>query len=216
MKKKKIAYNIFIVEKDGDKFLVTKSGFPPYYGEKKFGEFREWKPYRSKFSAMILNGYIPQINPGWKILYLGAATGTTVSHFSDIFDRGVIYAVEYSAKPFLKLLRLSMERKNIIPLLKDAEKAEEYSGIVEKVDFIYQDVAQKEQIKIFTMNANMFLKSEGSGLITVKARSIDSTSEPEEIFERVLNDLAINYDIISHGTLEPYHKDHIYIHLVKR
>lgn len=216
MKKKEIAHNIFVVEKDGERILATKSKFPPYYGEKKFDELREWIPYRSKFSAMVLNGYIPEINPAWKVLYLGAATGTTLSHFSDVFDKGMIYAVEYSAKPFSKLLKLSMERKNIIPLMKDAGRADEYSGIVEKVDFIYQDVAQKEQIKIFTMNANIFLKSEGSGLIMVKARSIDSTSEPEEIFSQALDELSKNYDILSHGTLEPYHKDHIYIHLVKR
>jgi len=216
MRSKKIAHNIFIVEKNGNRFLTTKSRFPSYYGEKKFENFREWIPYRSKFSAMILNGYLPEIKPEWGVLYLGAASGTTVSHFSDVFDKGVIYAVEYSAKPFSKLLRLSMERKNVIPLLRDATRVGEYCGIVDKVDFIYQDVAQKEQIKIFTMNVNIFLKLKGSGLIMVKARSIDSTAEPEEIFNNVLEELSTNYKILAHGNLEPYHKDHMYIHLVKK
>jgi fibrillarin-like pre-rRNA processing protein len=90
-----------------------------------------------------------------------------------------------------------------------------YNGIVEEVDFIYQDVAQKEQIKIFTMNVNIFLKSDGSGLIMVKARSIDSAAEPAHVFRQVIEDLSSNFKILGHGSLEPYHKDHIYVHVVK-
>jgi len=44
-----------------------------------------WNPFRSKLSAAILGGidkiYMP---PGSKVLYLGAASGTTVSHVADI------------------------------------------------------------------------------------------------------------------------------------
>ena len=64
------------------------------YGEKKVSidgdggekiEYRVWNPFRSKLAAAILGG-IDNIHmrPGSKVLYLGAASGTTVSHVSDI------------------------------------------------------------------------------------------------------------------------------------
>nr|CAG4638944.1 EOG090X0131 [Daphnia magna]SVE82916.1 EOG090X0131 [Daphnia magna] len=48
-------------------------------------EYRVWNPFRSKLAAAILGG-VDQIHmpPGSKVLYLGAASGTTVSHVSDI------------------------------------------------------------------------------------------------------------------------------------
>lgn len=48
-------------------------------------EYRVWNPFRSKLAAAILGGvdkiYMP---PGSKVLYLGAASGTTVSHVADV------------------------------------------------------------------------------------------------------------------------------------
>jgi len=54
-------------------------------GEGEKTEYRVWNPFRSKLAAAILGG-IDQIHmpPGSKVLYLGAASGTTVSHVSDI------------------------------------------------------------------------------------------------------------------------------------
>ena len=48
-------------------------------------EYRVWNPFRSKLGAAILSG-VDSIHmpPGTKVLYLGAASGTTVSHVSDI------------------------------------------------------------------------------------------------------------------------------------
>ena len=60
-------------------------------------EFRSWNPYRSKLASSVLKGLKKiDINDDSKILYLGAATGTTVSHISDIVKDGVVYAVESS------------------------------------------------------------------------------------------------------------------------
>lgn len=204
--------NVYL--KDGT--LVTKSRYGSHYGEKVFGGFREWIPWRSKLAAMILKGHRLKLRGDEKVLYLGAASGTTVSHLTDIVDEGVIYAVEYAAKPFEKLLELARERNNIIPLLFDASKPWKYSGIVEKVDLIYQDIAQKNQIEILESNAEFFLKKGGEIVIMVKARSIDSTAEPEEVFESVLKKMREKFEIISHGTLMPYHRDHIFIHAASR
>ena len=44
-----------------------------------------WNPFRSKLAAAIVGGVDKiYIKPGSKVLYLGAASGTTVSHVSDI------------------------------------------------------------------------------------------------------------------------------------
>lgn len=44
-----------------------------------------WNPFRSKLAASIVGG-IENIymQPGSKVLYLGAASGTTVSHVADL------------------------------------------------------------------------------------------------------------------------------------
>eukprot|EP00493_Phyllostaurus_siculus_P025903 UN26248 len=64
--------------------------------------FRVWNPYRSKLGASVLNGIkkIP-VAPGMKVLYLGAASGTTVSHVSDIVG------------PVTFVVRLILSRKSI-------------------------------------------------------------------------------------------------------
>ncbi|HDD36671.1 MAG TPA: fibrillarin-like rRNA/tRNA 2'-O-methyltransferase [Archaeoglobus veneficus] len=211
MKVEKILHNVYLIDK---KTIATKSSYGSHYGEKiLLNEFREWIPYRSKLAAVFLKGYLVNIKPDWKILYLGAASGTTVSHLSDIIDKGIIYAVEYSAKPFLKFIELAKERKNIIPILEDASKPWMYSGIVEEVDFVYQDIAQKNQVEIFKLNCKIFLKERGEGIIMVKARSIDSTVDPEIVFNRVVKELSKDFKILRYGTLEPFHKDHVFVHV---
>ncbi len=208
MKVEKVMRNVYIV----NGVLATRSKYGSHYGEKVFDGYREWIPWRSKLAAIILKGYRLKLKGDEKVLYLGAASGTTLSHLADIVDEGIIYAVEYAAKPFEKLLELVRERNNIIPLLFDASKPWKYSGIVEKVDLIYQDIAQKNQIEILESNAEFFLKKKGEVLIMVKARSIDSAAEPDEVFERVLGKMEEKFEIVNHGSLAPYHKDHIFVH----
>ncbi len=208
MRVKQVMRNVYIV----DGILATKSKYGSHYGEKLIDGFREWVPWRSKLAAMILKGHRIKFRGDERVLYLGAASGTTLSHLADIIDEGIIYAVEYAAKPFEKLLELVRERRNIIPLLFDASKPWKYSGIVEKVDFIYQDIAQKNQIEILEENAKFFLRRGGEVLIMVKARSIDSTIEPQKVFDAVLKRMSEKFELLKHDSLEPYHKDHIFIH----
>ena len=70
------------------------------YGEKLVrydgDEYRIWDLFRSKLAAGLKNGLrkLP-IFTGAKVLYLGASTGTTVSHVSDIVGMsGIVFAVE--------------------------------------------------------------------------------------------------------------------------
>lgn len=174
-------------------------------------EYRIWNPTRSKLAASLLNGMekldIPENS---KILYLGASTGTTVSHISDIIKDGLIYAVEFSPVTAKKLVRLANQRTNIAPILGDATKPKEYLNIVEKVDLVYCDVAQPTQTELFVKNMNIFAKEDGKGLLMLKARSIDVVQKPKKIFKEEEKKLKEKgFTVLEKIKLEPYEKDHI-------
>ena len=185
------------------------------YGEQLFEEedveYRIWNPYRSKLAAAFLNGLGKlEISEDWKILYLGASTGTTVSHISDITKKGIIYAVEFSPVSMRKLVRLSELRPNIAPILDDATKPRNYINLLEEVDFIYCDIAQPNQTKAFIDNINLFLKENALAMIMIKSRSIDVNQKPQKIFKQEEKKLKENgFNIIEKVKLEPYEKDHI-------
>jgi len=217
---KEIFRGVYVLTDDiGTERLATKNLVPgkTVYGERLFSykgvEYREWIPYRSKLAAAILNGISKlHISEGDRILYLGIASGTTSSHISDIIgQRGIIYGIEFAPRPLRDLLGVAQDRKNIIPLLKDARKPYEYSYIIgEDVDGIYCDVAQPDQADIFIRNCEMFVKPGGYGFIAIKARSIDVARSPEEIFEeqrRILE--ARGFKILERIRLDPYARDHI-------
>jgi fibrillarin-like pre-rRNA processing protein len=175
-------------------------------------EYRSWNPYRSKLAAGILKSIKFEIKPTNHVLYLGAATGTTVSHISDITKNGVIYAVENSPIALKKLLEVCDKRKNIIPILEDANHPDRYSLIVPKVDLLYQDISQRNQSEIFIKNAKTYLKKNGQGILMVKARSIDVSLKPKEAFDIVCSDLKKNkFQINGIVDLSPFEKDHAVI-----
>ncbi|MFP3131983.1 MAG: fibrillarin-like rRNA/tRNA 2'-O-methyltransferase [Candidatus Nanopusillus sp.] len=206
--------NIFIDEKGR---LYTKNLVPGkiVYEERlvKYNneEYREWITNRSKLAAAIKKniGEVP-IDKGDKILYLGVASGTTASHISDIVDKnGLIFGVDISPRILRDLVPVLYDRKNIIGILADADKPWEYLDIVTKVDLLYQDVAQPHQIKIFIKNIEYYLKNKGYGFLAVKARSIDVSRDPKEIFREVRRGLEdYGLKIIKEVRLEPYHIDH--------
>ena len=205
--------NIYI--KDDE--IATKNITPQkrVYGEQVFEEngeeFRLWNPHRSKLAAAILNGLEKlEIAEDWKILYLGASTGTTVSHISDIAKDGLIYALEFSPVSMRKLVRLCEIRPNIAPILADATKPKRYINLIEKVDFIYCDVAQPNQTNAFIDNINLFLKEDGLAMIMIKSRSIDVNQKPQKIFKQEEKKLKEKgFSIFEKIKLEPYEKDHI-------
>ena len=174
-------------------------------------EYRIWNPRRSKLAAALLNGLENlELEDTSKVLYLGASTGTTVSHISDITTNGRIYAVEFSPTTAKKLVQLSRQRPNIAPILGDATKPKGYMNIVEKADLVYCDVAQPTQTELFMRNMNLFLKDNGMGLLMIKARSIDVVQKPKKIFKEQEKKLKEKgFRIIEKVKLEPYEKDHI-------
>lgn len=171
----------------------------------------EWNPYHSKPAAAILNGLKKfPFAKGQKILYLGAAHGTTISHLSNILgDKGVIYGIEVSDKIISKFVSKSENRKNVVPLLEDARFPENY-GWIGKVDLIYEDIAQRDQVEILKRN-KMFLKKGGKIVICLKAKAIDSIREIKEIYKEALEALSKEFEVVETIDLEPYEHDHLFI-----
>jgi rRNA 2'-O-methyltransferase fibrillarin len=147
-------------------------------------EYRIWNPFRSKLAAAVLAGLDNiYIQPGAKVLYLGAASGTSVSHCSDIVGpTGAVYAVEFSHRSGRDLVNMAKKRPNIVPIIEDARHPTKYRMLVPMVDVIFADVAQPDQARIVGLNAQFFLKQGGNFVISVKASCIDSTATPEAVF----------------------------------
>ena len=102
-------------------------------------EYRVWNPFRSKIAAAILGGVKDIfIKPGAKVLYLGAASGTTVSHVSDIVGKeGVVYAVEFSHRSGRDLVNMAKKRTNVVPIIADARKPLEYRILVLIIFYLF-------------------------------------------------------------------------------
>jgi len=206
--------NIHFIEKR----VATKNLAPgkTVYGERLLQfegeEYREWDPYRSKLAAAIRKGLkqIP-IQPKMHVLYLGAASGTTASHVSDIVGQeGIVYCVEFSPRATRDLLRVCESRSNMIPILADARFPETYRMFIGPVDVIYQDIAQPAQAIILIDNAKLFLKNRGFAMLAIKARSIDSSKEISKIFSEEIDILKENGFTVEENieSLKPFDKDH--------
>lgn len=175
-------------------------------------EYRMWDPFRSKLCAAMKKGLKSfPFAPGTKTLYLGASTGTTISHLSDIVgDKGELYAVEIAAECMKSLLPLAERRQNIIPIHGDARQPQEYKE-VGRVDALYQDVAQPDQDDILIKNAKMFLKKGGIAMICIKSQSIDVTKDPKVVFDAVVKKLETVFEVLEKIKLEPFDKDHLFV-----
>jgi fibrillarin-like pre-rRNA processing protein len=206
---------------EDDHGLLTRNLSPgkSVYGEELVSidgaEYRVWNPYRSKLAAAIRNGLQElDIRPETRVLYLGAASGTTVSHVSDIVGaNGVVYAVELSYRPMRDLMERVVEaRPNVVPMLNDARQPFEYSYLLEEVDLLYCDIAQPDQTEIALTNVRAFLKQKGTILLAVKASSIDSLKPPKEVFEsEVKKLLESGAEVLERIDLSPFSAAHEFV-----
>lgn len=174
-------------------------------------EYRVWNPFRSKLAAGILGGMDDiHIKPGSKVLYLGAASGTSVSHVADIVGpTGTVFAVEFSHRSGRDLVNMATHRTNVIPIVEDARHPLKYRMLVSMVDCIFADVAQPDQARIVGLNAHQFLKVGGGVVISIKASCIDSTASPEAVFAREVQKLREErIKPKEQLTLEPFERDH--------
>ncbi|MCX8196020.1 MAG: fibrillarin-like rRNA/tRNA 2'-O-methyltransferase [Acidilobaceae archaeon] len=217
---------VYVVElNDGSLKVATKNLVPGQrvYGERiyKVGgvEYREWNPYRSKLAGALLKGLVElPIKQGHRLLYLGIGSGTTASHISDVIgEKGAIYGVEFAPRVVRDLLTVVRDRRNIYPILADARFPEKYRHLVELTDGLYADVAQPEQAAIVTRNASLFLKEGGYLLLAIKARSVDVTLEPSEVYKREIATLREGgFRIVDVVHLDPFDKDHAMIYALYR
>jgi len=216
---------IFIARGSKEDMLVTVNITPgeSVYGEKRIEieegegenmkkkEYRQWNPFRSKLAASILGGVKNiYMQPGSKVLYLGAASGTTVSHVADLVGpEGAVYAVEFSHRTGRELLEMAKKRTNVIPIIEDARKPQKYRMLVPMVDVIFEDVAQPDQARILAVNAHFFLKNGGGFVLSIKANCVDSTVPAEHVFASQVTELRKHqFKPREQITLEPYERDH--------
>lgn len=190
---------------DGSDRIATRG--EPVYGEPTADGWRAWSPDRSKLAAMLAEDLEVGLAPDASVLYLGAATGTTVSHVADV--AGPVYAVEFAARPARDLVGVANARSNVIPLLKDARQPERYAHVVEaELDLLVQDVATRDQAAVALANRR-FLAEDGRLALAIKARSQDVTAEPAAVFDRVVDEIEAEYTVLETAGLEPHHDDHL-------
>ncbi|KAL8743838.1 MAG: hypothetical protein Q9190_003844 [Brigantiaea leucoxantha] len=174
-------------------------------------EYRVMNPFRSKLAAGILGGLDDIfMKPGLKVLYLGAASGTSVSHVADIVGpEGVVFAVEFSHRSGRDLINMATKRTNVIPIIEDARHPLRYRMLVGMVDVLFADVAQPDQARIVGLNSHLYLKTGGGILVSIKANCIDSTAAPEAVFAREVEKLrSERVKPLEQLTLEPFERDH--------
>jgi fibrillarin-like pre-rRNA processing protein len=181
-------------------------------------EYREWNPKKSKLGAGIMKG-ISQIGimPGKTVLYLGCSTGTTCSHVSDLIgNEGFLFGLDVAPRVMREFVFLCQDRQNMAPIMADANHPELYKDIVPEVDVVFQDIAQRNQVEIFLKNCDSYLKTQGFGLLALKARSVDVTQNPKLIFEKVKQELQSKMILVDYRELSPFEKDHCLFVVKKR
>ncbi|TFG27574.1 MAG: fibrillarin-like rRNA/tRNA 2'-O-methyltransferase [Promethearchaeota archaeon] len=218
-------YGVYISGPSNNIRLYSKNLVPGHqvYGERiieyKNEEFREWDPYRSKLAALIIENPTSNfISNNTICLYLGASSGTTISHLSDIIKNGVIYGIEFAERSIRQLIQNTTNRKNIIPILADARYPDTYTkSIFNEIELIYQDVAQPNQAEIAVLNANYYLKSGGLVILAIKSQSIDSISKSEKIYKQEKNTLEnAGYEIVESINIHKYAANHIILIVKKK
>jgi fibrillarin-like pre-rRNA processing protein len=177
-------------------------------------EMRVWDPHRSKLAASLVHGLsVFAFTKGVSVLYLGASSGTTASHVSDLVGvEGIVFCVEFAPRVMRNLIQVCTTRSNMVPILADAHHPEDYLFIPQLVDIIYQDVAQPDQADILIKNAKRYLKPGGTAYLAVKARSIDVVAKPRKVFRKEEQKIVeAGFTIVDRIGLEPFSSDHIFI-----
>jgi len=185
--------------------VLVSPGEGGVYGERTLDGYRIWDPYRSKLAALYVLGGGLDLTPGMRVLYLGAANGTTVSHVADYVE--TVYAVEFAPRPMQDLLEVARRRKNIVPIMADANRPDAYASFMEEVNLVYQDVAQPNQVEIAEKNL-VFLKPGGHLVLMLKTRSVDVRRDPADVVAEARAGLEQHLDVVEVRWLEPYHHDH--------
>jgi fibrillarin-like pre-rRNA processing protein len=180
-------------------------------------QYRLWNPYRSKLAAAIMKGMKElKIRKGSKVLYLGAATGTTSSHVSDIVGTdGIVYCIEISERNMRELIKTCEYRANMLPILQDARNVEAYASDTGVCDVLYQDIAARDQADILIRNA-VLLKKGGFAYVAIKSQSIDVAKSPGLVYREFLERASAEFKVLEKIDIAPYSKMHLFVSLQKK
>jgi len=165
----------------------------------------------SKLIALKEKGIEIPIKKGEKVLYLGASHGVTPKLVSNIVGKkGLVFCLEISRTVMKDLLKLCENNENMAPLLFDANDPEQYNKYIPKVDVIYQDLAQRDQVNILLKNIRFFLKKGGYFILLIKSRSVDVIKSTEEIRKKVKENLK-GFKALEFIDISDTHKGHFAI-----
>lgn len=169
--------------------------------------WRRWDPFRSKLAAYLLAG-----GRRWpfaadsRVLYLGAAEGTTLSHLGDTCPDGRLTGVEISRRAFVELLALTRARRNLLPVLADAHFPHRYRAQAHGAEVLYQDIAQRDQLAIFLRNWDAYRPH--AGFLMLKARAVDVAAKPAEVFAATAEALRERFATVEHTDISRWARDH--------
>ncbi len=204
---------------DRTELFTRAAGLPPaVYGERWVSrdglDYRSFEPGRSKISAAVVHGWTgPLPTPGERWLYLGAATGTTASHVSDLVgSEGRVYAIERSPRPFSRLLWLAERWTPIRPILGDARSPRDYAAVVPTVDGLYADIAQPDQVEIVRQNAELFLEGPGAAVVfALKTASLGRDRTPADHLAIAERSVGADVELVPSVRLDPFHRGHFLV-----
>ena len=192
-------------------------------------EFLEWNPYKSKLAAAIRNGLqiIPIIKNS-KIVCINLPEESTMLHISNIVGSGgsvFVIDVNKNKKSFLN--KLVNTHKNIIPIYDKVDELSFFSSITGKVDALYVDIPESEQIEQIVEKYGSLLKNEGFLMFVTKKDDaildddiVGWMAEQRAGFDKIreiTTKLKTQFEIIQEINLgvnyetEPYHRLHAFI-----
>jgi len=192
------------------------------YGERliryKMGFLRQWNPFRSKLSAALHRKLkVLNLRKDSVVLYLGSASGTTVSHVSDIVENGIVFAIDISPKEMTTILFRLAKRMNVAPILADCRCPARYEKYFTSMqaDCIIQDIACRDQVPILLRNADAFLKKGGDVYVSLKVKSITQSKNSTEVLTSAKQELQQHFRLEKSVNLHGYEETHWLLHLKK-
>ena len=193
-------------------------------------EFLEWNPYKSKLAAAIRNGLqILPIIKNSKVVCINPLEESTILHISNIVgSKGSVFVIDVDKNKKSFLNKLVDTHKNIIPIYDTVDELSSSSSITGKVDALYVDIPESEQIETIVEKYGSLLKNEGFLMLIAKKddnaiiendiagwmaeqraglnKIREITTKLKSQFEIIQEiNLGINY------AMEPYHKFYTFI-----
>ena len=193
-------------------------------------EFLEWSPYKSKLAAAIRSGLqILPIIKNSKVVCINLLEESTILHISNIVgSNGSVFVIDINKNKKSFLNKLVDTHKNIIPIYDTVDELSSSSSITGKVDALYVDIPESEQIETIVEKYGSLLKNEGF-LMLIAKKDDDAILENDLVgwmaeqraglnkIREITAKLKSQFEIIQEINLginyaaEPYHKFYTFI-----